>query len=72
MEVLVLKTNVTSKQKAQQLRAVFDNHQLIRKWSVDTEDCDKVLRIEAQNGFGIREAIALMQLQGFIGDELDY
>ncbi|NVK63885.1 MAG: hypothetical protein HWE22_04830 [Flavobacteriales bacterium] len=71
MEVLVLKTNVTSKQKAEQLRAVFDNHQSIEKWSVDIEDCDKVLRIEAQNGFGIKEAVALMQLQGFYGNELE-
>ena len=72
MEVLVLKTNVTSKEKAQALSAVFDNHQLIRKWSVDTEDCDNVLRIEAENGFDILEAVALMQLMGYIGDELDY
>lgn len=71
MEVLVLKTNVTSKEKAQALSAVFDNHQLIRKWSVDTEDCDKVLRIEAHSEFGINEAVALVQLMGFTGDELE-
>lgn len=71
MEILVLRTNVTSKRKVRQLSSVFDNHKAIHKWSVDTEDRDKVLRIEAQKGFSIQDAVALMQLQGFYGNELD-
>ena len=71
MEILVLRTNVTSKQKVRQLSPVFDNHKAIHKWSVDIEDKDKVLRIEAQKGFSIQDAVALMQLQGFYGNELD-
>ena len=71
MEVLILKTNVSSRKKVQKLSQVFDNHGAIERWSVDTEDRHNVMRIEAEKGFGINDAIELIQSHGFRGNELD-
>ena len=71
MDVLVLKTNVSSRRKARELSSVFDNHRSIKRWSVDTEDRDNVLRIVAENGFQIHEAVELIESKGFVGKELD-
>lgn len=71
MEVLILKTNVSSRRKVQKLVPVFDNHGAIKRWSVDTEDRHNVLRIEVDNGFRMNDAIELIQAQGFRGNELD-
>jgi len=71
MDVLVLKTNVSSRKKVRELNSVFDNHRSIKRWSVDTEDRHNVLRIEAEVGFQISDAVELIQSKGFIGNELD-
>ncbi|MDG1332662.1 MAG: hypothetical protein P8P74_10050 [Crocinitomicaceae bacterium] len=71
MEVLILKTNVSSKKKVRELGPVFDNHGAIMRWSVDTEDRHNVMRIVAGNGFKMEDAIELIQSEGFSGNELD-
>jgi hypothetical protein len=71
MEILILKTNVSSRKKVRELSSVFDSHGAIKRWSVDTEDRHNVLRIEAGNGFGMGDAIELIQSRGFKGNELD-
>lgn len=45
MNVLVFKTNIQNQRMADCLASIL-NHPVINDWSVDTEDCDKVLRIE--------------------------
>ena len=71
MEVLVFKTNVTSKRKVNKVRALLASFPAIRQWNFDLEDCDKVLRIEA---IGLQPAIveSLLHTAGFSCSELDY
>jgi hypothetical protein len=71
MEVLILKTNVSSRKKVGELSHVFDNHASIERWSVDTEDRHNVMRIVAGSGFEMSDAIELIQAHGFSGNELD-
>jgi hypothetical protein len=47
MEILVFKTNVTSRKKVSMIAPVLTSFPSIRQWSFDLEDRDKVLRIEA-------------------------
>lgn len=44
--VLVFRTNINTFEQMKQLDAVLSRQSAIRKWNVDMEDCDKVLRIE--------------------------
>jgi hypothetical protein len=43
--VLVFRTNVNGWNEINRIRPVLNGHSLIRQWSVDTEDIDKVLRV---------------------------
>lgn len=47
MEILVFKTNIHLKEDIQRVGNIFKKEKDILTWNVDTEDCDKVLRIEA-------------------------
>jgi len=47
MEVLVFKTNVSSNRQVSVIAPMLTSLPSIRKWNVDLDDCDKVLRIEA-------------------------
>jgi hypothetical protein len=47
MEILVFKTNVTSKKKVSRLVPLLASFPSICQWNFDLDDCDKVLRIEA-------------------------
>lgn len=72
MEVLVLASNVNCACSVEKIRSSLNEHQKILRWSVDLDDCDKVLRIEALDGFAEQDAIALIQAEGFVVQELDY
>jgi len=71
MEVLVFKTNVTSKRKVNKVRTLLTSFPSIRQWNFDLEDCDKVLRIEA---IGLQPSMveSLLHTAGFSCRELDY
>jgi hypothetical protein len=47
MEILVFKTNVTSKKKANKVGSLLAAVKTIKQWNFDLEDCDKVLRVVA-------------------------
>jgi hypothetical protein len=47
MEILIFKTNVTSRRKANKVEMLFRDVPTIKQWNFDLDDCDKVLRIEA-------------------------
>ena len=71
MEVLVFKTNVTSKRKVNKVKALLTSFPSIRQWNFDLDDCDKVLRIEA---IGLHPTTVdwLLHTAGFSCRELDY
>ena len=71
MEILVFKTNVSSKRKVTKVSTLLTSVPAIKQWNFDLEDCDKVLRIET---IGLRPAYVetLLQAAGFNCRELDY
>ena len=49
MAILVFKTDVENMYHIRKLYALFKTIQGIIKWNVDTEDVDKILRVETLN-----------------------
>lgn len=68
--VLVLKTNITSKRMLQAIQPVFNSHAAIQRWTIDTQDIDNVLRIEAHANLQEVDVVALMRKYGFECEEL--
>ena len=48
MEVLVFKTNLTCTHCIDSMKPYLDTHPHIRRWNVDLQDCDNILRIETE------------------------
>ena len=71
MEILVFKTNVTSRKKVSKVAALLTSFPAIRRWNFDLQDRDKVLRIEAT---GLKPGLVeqLLLKAGFSCQELDY
>ncbi len=65
MELLLFQTDITSKKKVKSLKPMFNNHSDILKWSIDLEDIDNVLRIEATTNLSEEDVIDLVRVQGF-------
>jgi hypothetical protein len=71
MEILVFKTNVSSKKKVSKVSTLLTSVPAIKGWNFDLEDCDKVLRIES-NGLNTGYVESLLQTAGFNCQVLDY
>jgi hypothetical protein len=71
MEVLVFKTNVTSKKKVSKVSPLLTSFPAIQQWNFDLEDCDKILRIVATN-LHPNSVESLLHTAGFSCQELDY
>ncbi len=70
MEILVFKTNVTSRKKVSMLAPLLTSFPTISQWSFDLEDRDKVLRVEsAETNPGLVESLLIAA--GFNCRELD-
>jgi hypothetical protein len=63
-EILVFKTNIKTDEDKQKVAMVLDSLPQISRWTVDCEDCDCVLRIEAE-GISEQPIIELIQQAGF-------
>ena len=71
MEVLVFKTNVTSKKKVSKVSTLLTSFPTIQQWNFDLDDCDKVLRIVATN-LKPDFVESLLNAAGFKCQVLDY
>jgi len=71
MEILVFKTNVTSKKKVSMVAPLLAAYPKIQQWNFDLQDRDKVLRIEC-NGLNPGSVELLLLAAGFKCRELDY
>jgi hypothetical protein len=65
MKLLIFRTDIKSKKKIKSLKSIFNNHSDIIKWSVDLEDIDNVLRIEATTNLSEGDVIDLIEIKGF-------
>jgi hypothetical protein len=69
MTILVFKTNIRYKKDLQKIAPVLNGVPGIRRWNVDRQDIDKVLRIEALTAdTGI--FIKTLNREGFTCEEL--
>ncbi|MDO9377117.1 MAG: hypothetical protein V4725_00700 [Bacteroidota bacterium] len=69
MEILVFKTNLTSKSRVRQVGPVLDIHPNIHQWNVDLHDCDKVLRVVTAS-IAAAEVENLLSTAGYYCEEL--
>lgn len=73
MKLVILKTDIKTKKKVKKIKPFLKDNPIISKWSVDIEDIDNVLRIEAQNDANENEIITMIHNQGFYCESLpDY
>lgn len=63
--ILVYRTDIKNKKKLKKLRPFLDQHPLIKHWTVDLEDVDKVLRLETSAFIQEKEIINLLNTCGF-------
>ena len=69
MEILVLKTNISSKKQVKTVAPLLNGQESISRWNIDLNDIDKVLRIEASD-IELDEVVQLIQEAGFYCEEL--
>jgi hypothetical protein len=70
MKLLIFQTNIDSKHHLDVVSSVFKKHSAIIDWSVDTEDIDKVLRIEATENLYEKDVITMLDANGLYCNEL--
>ena len=71
MDVLVFKTDVTSKRKVGKVNTLLTSFPTIQQWNFDLEDCDNILRVVA-NGLSPRNIESALQRAGIGCEELAY
>ncbi len=70
MKLVILKTDIKTKKKVKKVSPVLNEHPNINKWSIDTEDIDNVLRIEATDHLHEEEVKELVSATGFYCEDL--
>lgn len=65
MQVLVFRSDIESKEKIRYLEPLFNKHSDVLKWSIDVEDIDNVIRIEATPNLTEADVIEMIQMNGF-------
>ena len=71
MEILVLKTNIETNDLSR-IKQQFDQLPAIRKWTIDFDDCDHVLRIESLTENILPIVIEKVTALGLICTDLKY
>lgn len=70
MDILLFKTNV-DKRDLVTLQSVMNSVRGINKWTIDLDDCDRVLRITSKNVSEVYIEI-LLKLEGFECAPMEY
>tara|TARA_R110000737_G_scaffold53512_1_gene75148 strand:- start:14198 stop:14476 length:279 start_codon:yes stop_codon:yes gene_type:complete len=68
--LLIYRTNISSKKRIKLLQPFFDEHPHILDWNVDRQDVDNVLRIEVLDGIKEEEVLVFIHNQGLLCEEL--
>lgn len=68
-DVLVFKTTIRTDNDVERVRQIFCDDARIRRWNVDLEDIDRVLRVEASERYA-DDIIARVREAGFWCEEL--
>ena len=70
MNLIILKTNLLTNKHVHTVQHVLNAHPGIGRWTVDTEDIDKVLRLEAAPALSEPDIIQLLACSGVRCEEL--
>ena len=69
LQILVFRTTIKTQEDKEKLAPLLVSMPQIYRWTVDCEDCDCVLRIEAE-GISEEQIIETVQRAGFECEEL--
>lgn len=69
-QLFILRTDIGTQQRVKQVKSIFDGNANIIKWSIDTEDIDNVLKVEATKNLSEADIIDQLKTQGFFCDVL--
>lgn len=64
MKLLIFKTNITDELRVRRVNALLAYNPEVMDWSVDLEDIDKVLRIEAEDQVQEAEVMEIVNSWG--------
>ncbi len=71
MNLLIFRTNIGTQKMVKSLESLFRNIPTILGWSVDLEDIDNVLRIEATGELEETDIINHLKISGFQCETLE-
>jgi hypothetical protein len=71
MDILIFVTSVEKPEQVSEVKSLLTAVPEIKQWNFDLEDCDNILRIEA-NDVCPRYIETLLQTAGFTCRELEY
>ena len=66
MELFILRTDVKNRAGLKFISPLLNQHPGVNRWTIDLEDIDRVLRIEASETAREIEIIALLNLSGIM------
>jgi hypothetical protein len=69
-KIIVLKTNISNIQMLLRIASALNALTGIKKWTIDIEDIDNVLRVECSDELQEKDIKKLIQLKGFTADAL--
>ncbi len=70
MNILVFKTDIEDLKQVKKVSSYLKNIRGILRWNVDLQDCDKILRVEAE-ALTPRSVEAVLQNAGYYCRELE-
>ena len=70
MKILIFKTNIKTKKNVKALQSLFKYQSNIINWSIDLEDIDKVLKINAIETLDESDVRNLVKVRGFCCEPL--
>lgn len=69
IEIFVFKTNLTNTRQIKNVGPALNLHPYIKGWNVDLHDCDKILRVVAEN-IPATEVESIVSTAGYLCEEL--
>lgn len=69
--ILIFKTSIRSKEDVQKVAPHLDHHECITRWTMDLDDWEKVLKVEAQ-GLDLIDVEIMIAGLGFECSELTH
>ena len=68
MQLIILKTNISTKRALKTIAPCFNYHPEIIDWSIDWQESDHVLRIESTSDLSEQETLRYIELMGYKGE----